>query len=135
MRQNGSLVNRKRRQPTINIVPLVDVLTVLVFFFMVTMQFKTMSALNITAPEIKSAGKNEISEQIVIAVNKEGAMYLNDRLVTLEQLEAAVVLAGEATPNIPVLLIADEDAPLKHVTSVMDTCRLNKLNKIRLQSR
>ena len=133
--KNGSLVNRKRRQPTINIVPLVDVLTVLVFFFMVTMQFKTMSALNITAPEIKSAGKNEISEQIIIAVNQEGEIYLNDRLVTIEELEAAVAVAGEATPNIPVLLIADEDAPLKNVTQVMDTCRLNKLNKIRLQSR
>ena len=135
MRQNGSFVNRKRRQPTINIVPLVDVLTVLVFFFMVTMQFKTMTALNITAPEIKSAGKNEISERIVIAVNQEGELYLNDRLVSIEELEAAAELAGERTPDIPVLLIADEDAPLKHVTEVMDTCRLNKLNKIRLQSR
>ena len=135
MRQNGSFVNRKRRQPTINIVPLVDVLTVLVFFFMVTMQFKTMTALNITAPEIKSAGKNEISERIVIAVNKEGELYLNDRLVSIEELEAAAELAGERTPDIPVLLIADEDAPLKHVTEVMDTCRLNKLNKICLQSR
>lgn len=134
MKQN-SLVNRKRRQPTINIVPLVDVLTVLVFFFMVTMQFKTMSALNITAPEIKSAGKNEISEQIIIAVNEEGEIYYNDRPVTVEELETAVQLAGQNTPNVPVLLIADEEAPLKHVTKVMDTCRLNKLNKIRLQSR
>lgn len=133
--KNGSLVNRRRRQPTINIVPLVDVLTVLVFFFMVTMQFKTMTALNITAPEIKSAGKNEIAEQIIIAVNEEGEIFYNDRPVTVEELEAAVEVAGKNTPDIPVLLIADEDAPLKHVTKVMDACRLNKLNKIRLQSR
>ena len=131
----AALINRRRKQPTINIVPLVDVLTVLVFFFMVTMQFKTMSALNITAPEIKTAGKNEINERIVIALNKEGEIYLNDRTVSKEEFEGAMVVAGETKADIPVLLIADEDAPLKHVTEIMDICRSNRLNKIRLQSR
>ena len=43
-----SLPVSRRRPPSINIVPLVDVLTVLLFFFMVTMQFKQSSTLNIT---------------------------------------------------------------------------------------
>jgi len=130
-----SLILRKRRQPSINIVPLVDVLTVLLFFFLVTMQFKQVSALNITAPEIETAGKNEIKEQIIIAVDAEGKRFLNDRPVSMDQLKQAIQLAGEATPEKPVLLIADEDAPLKHVTEIMDLCRKNRLNKIRLQSR
>ena len=130
-----SLINRRRRQPAINIVPLVDVLTVLLFFFLVTMQFKQVSALNITAPEIKTAGKNEIKEQIVIALSPDGEIFLNDRPLNLEQLTIAMEVAGVNTPNLPVLLIADENVPLKHVTEVMDVCRANKLNKIRLQSR
>ena len=44
-------------------------------------------------------------------------------------------LAGELTPDMPVLLIADEEVPLKYVTEVMDVCRSHQLNKIRLQSR
>lgn len=130
-----SLVNRKRRQPTINIVPLVDVLTVLLFFFLVTMQFKQVSALNITVPEIESAGRNEIKEQIVIAISPEGDFYLNDRQLESEQLDTALQLAGENTPNIPILLVADEAVALKYVTQVMDLCRNNQLNEIRLQSR
>ena len=126
---------RGRRGPAINIVPLVDVLTVLVFFFMVTMQFKTMSALNITAPEIQTAGKNRVTEQILIALDKEGQLYLNDRPLEKEAFKQAIALAGEATPDAPVLLIADEDVPLKHMTEVMDICRSSRLNKIRLQSR
>jgi biopolymer transport protein ExbD len=126
---------RGRRAPAINIVPLVDVLTVLVFFFMVTMQFKTMSALNITAPEIKTAGKNQVSEKILIALDKEGQLYLNDRPLEMEAFKQAIAIAGEATPDAPVLLIADEDVPLKYMTEVMDLCRANRLNKIRLQSR
>jgi len=130
-----SLVQRRRNRPTINIVPLVDVLTVLLFFFLVTMQFKQVSTLNITAPRIETAGRNEIREQIVIAVSPEGEFFLNDQLVDAARLEAAMKIAGGTTPDIPVLLIADEDAPLKHVTRVMDICRSNQLNKIRLQSR
>ena len=130
-----SLIVRKRRQPTINIVPLVDVLTVLLFFFLVTMQFKQVSTLNITVPKIETAGENEIQEQIVVALSPEGEIYLNDRPVQKETLQAAMKLAGELTPDMPVLLIADEDVPLKYVTEVMDVCRSQKLNKIRLQSR
>ena len=129
------LVSHRRRQPSINIVPLVDVLTVLLFFFLVTMQFKQISTLNITVPEIKTAGKNEIKERVVVALSPEGALYLNDQLLELADFEQAMALIGETTPELPVLLIADENVPLKHVTKVMDICRNNQLNKISLQSR
>ena len=135
MDTTSDLIRRRRRQPTINIVPLVDVLTVLLFFFLVTMQFKQVSTLNITVPKIETAGENEIEEQIVIAVSPEGEFYLNDRPVKNAVLVAAMKLAGELTPNMPVLLIADEEVPLKFVTEVMDVCRSYQLNKIRLQSR
>lgn len=131
----SQLILRRRRTPVINIVPLVDVLTVLLFFFLVTMQFKQVSSLNITVPKVETAGENEIAEQIVIAVSPEGKLYLNDRPLRKEQLVDALQLAGELTPEKPVLLIADENVPLKNVTEVMDICRSNQLNKIRLQSR
>lgn len=99
------------------------------------MQFKQVSTLNITVPKIETAGENEIQEQIVIAVSPEGEFYLNDRPVEKTALEAAMKLAGELTPDLPVLLIADEEVSLKYVTEVMDVCRSHQLNKIRLQSR
>ena len=135
MDTTSDLICRRRRRPTINIVPLVDVLTVLLFFFLVTMQFKQVSTLNITVPKIETAGKNEIEEQIVIAVSPKGEFYLNDRAVVKDVLATAMKLAGELTPDMPVLLIADEEVPLKFVTEVMDICRIYQLNKIRLQSR
>lgn len=129
------LVSNRRRQPSINIVPLVDVLTVLLFFFLVTMQFKQLSTLNITVPEIKTAGKNEIKERVVVALSPEGTLYLNDKLLDLAEFEQAIALIGSTTPEIRVLLIADENVSLKHVTEVMDICRNNQLNKISLQAR
>ena len=128
-------IRRRRRSPTINIVPLVDVLTVLLFFFLVTMQFKQVSTLNITVPKIETAGENEIQERILIALGSEGQIYLNDRPLEKSQFEAAIKLAGELTPELPILLVADEDVSLKFVTEVMDVCRSNQMNTIRLQSR
>ena len=98
------------------------------------MQFKQVSSLNITVPQIETAGENEITEQLVIALSPDGDVS-NDQPLSLEKLESAVALAGELTPDTPVLLVADEDVALKRVTEVMDICRSNQLNKIRLQSR
>ena len=135
MDTTSDLIYRRRKRPTINIVPLVDVLTVLLFFFLVTMQFKQVSTLNITVPKIETAGENKLEERIVIALSPEGEFYLNDREVEKAVLAEAMKLAGELTPNMPVLLIADEEVPFKFVTEVMDVCRSYKLSKIRLQSR
>ena len=129
------LFSHKRRKPSVNVVPLVDVLTVLLFFFLVTMQFKQVSTLNITVPKIKTAGKNEIKERVVVVLSSEGELYLNDELLDLAGFEQAVALIGDVTPELSVLLIADENVPLKYVTEVMDICRANQLNKISLQSR
>lgn len=130
-----SLITRRRRPPTINIVPLVDVLTVLLFFFLVTMQFKQNNALNLVLPEIETAGSNQISEDLFLAISTEGELYLNNQLLEFEALAQAIQLAGQLTPEIPVLIMADEAAALKHVTRVMDLCRMHQLNQIRLQSR
>ncbi len=131
-----SLVYRKRsRRLEVNIIPLVDVLTVLLFFFLVTMQFRNMNTLNITVPKIETAGQNEFTEPMVIAVDDADQVFLNNEPVSFEELETAVRLASDLNDDITVLLVADENTALKNVTLVMDLCRKNGLERLRLQSR
>jgi len=119
----------------VNLVPLVDVLTVLLFFFLVTMQFRNMSTLNITVPEIETAGQSDFAEPMTIAVDSENSIYLNNEPVTLEELTAAMEVAASINRDITVLLIADEETSLKNVTKIMDISRKNGLESLRLQSR
>lgn len=126
---------RKRRTTTINIIPLVDVLMVLLFFLLVSMQFKDVKTLNISLPEIKTAGENKLGKELQIAINQEGLFYLNNQEVEYEELEAALQLASRLNNDQSVLLIADENSYLKNVTQVIDLCRSLNLNKFRLQSR
>ena len=67
-----SLLNRKRKRPRIDIVPLVDVLMVLIVFFLVTMQFKNLRAINVRMPKIETAGSNQLSNEIVLSLDSEG---------------------------------------------------------------
>lgn len=128
-------IRHRRRRAEINIVPLVDVLTVLIFFFLVSMQFRNMTVLNISPPQIETAGRNEVVEQIEIGVDEEGTLFYNGREVSREQLRGLVEIAGNLTPNAPILILADEDSRLGAVAFVLDTLRKNGLNAIRLQSR
>ena len=130
-----SLIRKSRKKAEINIVPLVDVLMVLIFFFLMTMQFRNVNVLNITPPEIQTAGKNLLNEQILIGISPEGQYYLNNQEVPEAVLKEALKIAGEANAEQPVLLVSDEETPLKHVTRVLDMCRSNKLNRIRMKSR
>lgn len=131
----SSLLSRRRRRAEINIVPLIDVLTILIFFFLVSMQFRERVALQLTLPKVETAGQNEVADTVVIAVDREDRIFFNGTEATEEQLLALVREQAAASTDVQVLLKVDEDTPVKRLTFVMDACREVGLNKIRLQSR
>lgn len=128
-------LKRQRRRPFVNIVPLVDVLIVLIFFFLLTMQFRQASVLDITPPRIESAGRSEGFAPLVLAVTREGGYFINGRGVSPQEL-AGFFEAQSAQQAKPELLIAaDEGVPLGAVTFVIDEARKAGLDTVRLQAR
>jgi len=126
---------RKRKSPKIDIVPLIDVLMVLIIFFLVTMQFQDLRAINVKLPKIDSAGSNLLEDELVVSIDEQGLFYLNGQPV-VEQRVAEIFEAASRLPAKPtVLVVADEDVPLKFVTRIVDLCRQNGLRDFRLQAR
>ena len=86
------LAQKRRRRPELNLVPLIDVLVMLIFFAFVTMQFKSAATLNITLPKVETAGKNEFRGNVTISIDKTSPLTLlfdpehalDDR-ITMEQ--------------------------------------------------
>ena len=128
-------LRRRRKKPGINILPLLDVLMVILFFFLITMQFRQVRTLNLVLPEIQTAGSNLLADKIVLSVDAEGALLYNNTPVTELQFTVSLKSAAEIGQNKQVLLLADEETPLRKVTWIMDQCRSNGLEKIRIQSR
>ncbi len=126
---------RRRRKAEINIVPLVDVLVVLIFFFLVSMQFRNLTLLNLTLPQIETAGQEKSSDSLQLGVDVEGQFYLNGQPIGEDPLRQEVKKVARLRPDTPVLIMADENSLLGKVTFLMDTCRKAGLEKVRLQSR
>jgi len=121
--------------PRVDVIPLIDVLMVLILFFLTSMQFQDLLALNVKLPKIDSAGSNKITNQLVVSVSKEGEYFLNGNEDNLEKI-GEVMKSSASLPGKPtVLVVADENVPLKHVTKIVDLCRESGLDDFRLQSR
>lgn len=129
----SSLLPTRRTKPGINIVPLIDVLIVLIFFILMTMQFRNISTLDITPPKMETAGKDKATESISVAINPAGNLFLNDAQVTEEELGELLLKAAEANKEQSVLVLADQETALKYMTTVMDVSRKAGLEKVRLQ--
>ena len=132
---SGALYQRRRKKPELNLVPLIDVLVMLVFFAFVTMQFKQATTMNLTLPKVETAGKSELKDSLTISIAKEGTVDFNGKPATMDTLAELVRQVGSVSKDVTVVIRSDENTPLRFVTQAMDTCRKQGLNKIRLQSR
>jgi len=132
---SSTLYQKRRKRPEMNLVPLIDVLVILVFFAFVTMQFKSAATLNITLPKVETAGKNEFKGTVTIGIDPEGLLSFNGRVVTEDQLLVLLREVRNVDKDIPVLIMADETTQLRKLAFVMDACRRTGLNKFSLQSR
>lgn len=130
-----SLRPKRRNMPRVDVIPLIDVLMVLILFFLTSMQFQDLRALNVTLPKIDSAGSNKITNQLVVSVSQKGVYFLNGNEDNLKKI-GEVMKSSASLPRKPaVLVVADENVPLKHVTKIVDLCRESGLEDFRLQSR
>jgi biopolymer transport protein ExbD len=130
----SGLYQKKRKRPELNLVPLIDVLVMLIFFAFVTMQFKQATTMNLTLPKVETAGKSELKQSITISLSKEGAVDLEGQHATMENLQE-LIHKMNLPKDTPVVIRSDENTPLRFVTEAMDACRKHGLNKIHLQAR
>lgn len=117
---------RKRRTPVVNIIPLIDILVILLIFFVTTSTFKKRQPqLEINLPEAKTATAAAAAktEPIVLAVKTADQITLDDKPVTLAALAAALQAARQREPDRPVALQADTAAPFGVVVKVLDALK------------
>ncbi len=124
---------KKRNKTSVNIVPLVDVLTVLIFFFLLTMQFKEVHSIDITPPTMQSAENLEIKDQTnVILVDKDGKIFLDNKEIALEDLDSKLKEIAKEKESL--VLLSDKNTIFDNVAVIMDKVRIAKIKKLSLQS-
>lgn len=122
--------------PRIRIINLVDVLFILLIFFIATTTFRIASqqptAVKLSLPEAKSAEAvgQQKSNQVLLTVAADGSIYLGKEPIPANQLEPALTAAKKANPDISLELSADKSVSYGIIVGVIDAARVAGIGNI-----
>ncbi|MGL1935748.1 MAG: biopolymer transporter ExbD [Fibrobacterales bacterium] len=123
------LPKRERKAANIDIAPMLDMVFILLIFFIVTSSFSRETGVDVTKPQAKSASEVN-KENIMIAITREGTVHVNERQVDLITLKDVLSQMISKNPEREVILIADQDSNTGAVVNVIDVCNLTGVKKV-----
>ena len=122
MRRNAISSAVQEDESEINLTPMLDVVFILLIFFIVTANFIKDPGLEINRPDSETA---EITENaaILIAIGPAGEIYMDGRRIDVRQVKANVIRLMAENPQGAVVMQADEKATAEKIIAVMDEVR------------
>jgi len=115
---------RPRAQVEVNLTSLIDVVLLLLIFFMVSTSFVKQSQISISLPQAESAAVvEEFPEQLDIMITEQGTYLVNGRELInsrAETIRNALQKVSGGNTNLPLTISADANARHQHVVTAMD---------------
>ena len=108
---------------SVNLTPLIDVVFLLLIFFMVSTTFTKETHLSIDLPESSGAVLEEQPRQIEVVISKEGEFVINGQALVNSQLDTikrALGKVSEGDNKLPLIITADANTPYQSVVTAMD---------------
>ena len=118
------LQSRTKEEPDISLTSLIDVVFLLLIFFMVSTTFDRQAALKVDLPEASADPvENQDSEPVIVSVDATGQLFLNlgqeDQVLSLPTIKDRVAAVIRRSPDKPVLVWGDRAVPYGEVVAVM----------------
>ncbi|MFA5455601.1 MAG: biopolymer transporter ExbD [Sulfurimonas sp.] len=118
----------------INMTPFVDIVLVILVIFMATATFVAQGKIAISLPKSSvSTDTKEPLKPLVISIDKEGLLYLDDKLIDREALESQLLKNSDAQTK-GVILRSDAKTEFERVVTVIDICKQNNISKFSIQT-
>ena len=133
MRRNAISTAVQEEESEINITPMLDVVFIMLIFFIVTANFIKEPGLEINRPDSDTAETQE-NAAILIAVGPTGEVWMDGRSIDVRQVKAIVVPLLSYNPHGSVVIQADEKAVADTIIKVMDGAREAGVTAISLAS-
>lgn len=123
----------KEESVEVNLTPLIDVVFLLLIFFMVTTTFDRHAKLKVSLPESSEKATQQQSDPLVLSIDAKGNYFINGRQVVNQSLDtlkqALQKIIGENT-DMALVLRADANTPHKAVVRAMDAASQLGLTKL-----
>ncbi len=125
---------RRSEPPRVDITPLIDVVFLMLIFFMVSTTFDRQTQLKVDLPSAATTETaEEIPDKIDITIDAKGQFYVNERELVkhdAETLSRAMTKAADGRVDLPIIVSGDRNAPLQSMMTVLDVAA--QLDMVRL---
>ena len=118
----------------INITPMLDIVFIMLIFFIVTTSFVRETGIDPRRPQAQTAIKHERGN-ILIAISETGQIWMHKKHVDLLEVRSLVEAARKETPESSVIIIADTKSQTGLLIDLMDQVRLGGVTSISVAAR
>lgn len=124
------LRERHKHDYMVDITPVVDIVFILLIFFMVSTSFNVDSGLKLELPSSHSQQQIKAKKELTISITAAGKFYVQDEEVSDSGLRKRILNATKGDPNIRVVLRADGRTEHRYVVRVLDVLRGLGMGKV-----
>ncbi|MFT6734337.1 MAG: biopolymer transport protein ExbD [Polaribacter sp.] len=117
------ILRDKKQEIAVNLTPLIDVVFLLLIFFMVSTSFTRETQIELELPKANVEPLENNIESLEISIDKEGRYFVNKKALvnkSIDTLKRAINTVLEKNPDIAVILSADANTPYQSVVTAMD---------------
>jgi biopolymer transport protein ExbD len=123
MRRNRfASVESSEEEGAIDLTPMLDVVFIMLIFFIVTATFIKESGVEVNRPDASSASQKD-SATVLVAINADNSIWMDKRRIDIRSVRANIERMHAESPEGGVVIQADELASVKAFTAVLDAAR------------
>jgi biopolymer transport protein ExbD len=120
---------RDRDSGSMDIAPMLDMVFILLIFFIVTSSFVRETGVDVNKPKASSA-EELARESILIGISREGTIHINESQVDLRALRTILQQIVAEKPDRTAVIVADREAPGGKIVDVLDECNIARVKKV-----
>jgi biopolymer transport protein ExbD len=114
-------IGKKSASAEVNMGPLLDMVFILLIFFVITTNFNRETGVDVTKPTAQSATSLG-QKTILVGISREGTLHIHGRQVSAETLAGILSREIRQRPDASVVIVGDEGSTLGRSVQVMDIC-------------
>ncbi|MEA3523501.1 MAG: biopolymer transporter ExbD [Campylobacterota bacterium] len=129
MRKNYDTLMGSEEEQNIDMTPMLDIVFIMLIFFIVTTSFVKESGIEVEKPQASSTQLDK-KVNIIIGIKKSGEIWIDNRPIDIRALRTRVEKLHAETPEGTVIISADKRSETGILVSVMDQVKLAGIEKI-----
>ena len=132
MKTHNFYQREKKELISINITPLIDIVFLLLVFFMLATSFIQKSTIEINLSSGKTVKIDNAKNTAVVILNKKGLIYLNNKLIKVTNIRNEINNIIEKNPKYRILIKSHKKIPVQKVIRLIEEVRLAGTDNIKL---